>query len=90
VQVEDRLSRPCSRVHDDTVIVQPVLRCDIGDEIEHALRLIGRKAIDLVEARDMPLGYDEQMGLGLGSDVAERNEPLGRRDVVAVAVEGAE
>jgi hypothetical protein len=90
VQVEDRLSRPRSRVHHDTVVAQPELRSDIGDEVEHALRLVGWKLRDVVEARDVPLGYDEQVGVGLRIDVADRDEALRLRNVVAVPEERAE
>ena len=90
MQVKDRLPGSGPRVHDDTVIAQAGLRSDIGDEIEHALRFVGRKLIDLAEARDVPLGYDEQVGVGLGIDVAKRDEALGLRDVVALFIEGAE
>ena len=38
----------------------------------------------------MPLGNDEQVRLGLRVDVADRDEALRRRDVVAFADEVAE
>jgi hypothetical protein len=88
--MEDRLPRPRARVHDDTVIGQAFARCDFGDELEHPLRLLGRVLRDLVEARDVPLGQDEQVRVGLRVDVADRDEAVGRRDVIALAVEVAE
>jgi hypothetical protein len=90
VQVEDRLSRSRARVHDDTVVAQAELRSDFGDEVEHALGLVGRKLRDLVEARDVALGYDEQVGVGLGIDVADRDEAFRLRNVIPFAVERAE
>jgi hypothetical protein len=88
--MEDRLPYARARVHDDTVIGQALARCDFGDELEHPLRLVGRELRDLVEARDVSLGQDEQVRVGLRVDVADRDEAVGRGDVVAVAVERAE
>ena len=88
--MKDRLPCPCARVDDDTVIAQPFARCDSCDEFEHALRLVGRKLPDLVEARDVPLGDDEQMRVGLRVDVADRDEAVDGCDVLAVAEERAE
>src|SRR5437588_9015203 len=88
--MEDRL--PCSRadVDDDTVIGQPLARSDFCDEFEHPFRLVGRKLRDLAEALDMPLRHNEQVRLGLRIDVADRDEALRLRDVLAFPVELAE
>jgi hypothetical protein len=88
--MEDRL--PCSRtgVDDDTVIGQAASRSDVGDEVEHPLRLVGRELRDLAEALDVPLGDDEQMRLRLRVDVLQGDEPVGGRDVVALGVQLAE
>jgi hypothetical protein len=87
--MEDRLPRAGACVDDDTVIGQPLLRRDFGDELQHALRLVGRKLGDLVETRNVALRQDEQVRVGLRVDVADRDEALGRGDVVAFADERA-
>src|SRR5467141_795286 len=88
--MEDRLPRTLARVDDDTVIGQAFARGDIGDEVEHPLVLVGRKLRYLVEARDVPLGQDEQMNPRLRIDVSDRDEAVDLRDMVALAVERAE
>src|SRR5258707_3007896 len=90
VQVEDRLSGPCAGIHDDTVVRQPVFCSDFGDEVEHALVLVRAELRDVVERLDVPLGDDEQMRRRLRIDVADRDEAVRARHVVAVAVELAE
>jgi hypothetical protein len=88
--MEDRLARALARVDDDTVIVQAFARSDVGDEVEHPLRLVRRELRDVVEARDVPLRDDEQVRLRLGVDVADRDDAVGGGDVIAVGVELAE
>ena len=88
--MEDRLPSSLADVDDDTVIGQPLGRCNLGDEVEHSLGLLGRKLRNLVKAGDVPLRQDEQMRPRLGVDVADRDEALRRGDVVAVAVQRAE
>jgi hypothetical protein len=88
--MEDRLPRTLADVDDDTVIAQALARCNLGDEVEHPLRLVRRELRDLAEARDVSLGDDEQMRLGLRIDVADRDEPVRRGDMLAVGVERAE
>jgi hypothetical protein len=88
--MEDRLPRTGARVDDDTVVGQPFARSDFGDELQHALRLVRRKLGDLVEARDVALGQDEQVRVGLRVDVPDRDEAVDRCDVVAFADERAE
>ena len=90
MQMEDRLPGTLACVDDDTVIGQPFARSDIRDEIQHPLVLIGRKLADLVEAGDMPLGQNEEMNPRLRIDIADRDEAVDRRDVLAFAVELAE
>lgn len=88
--MEDRLSRACARIDDDTVIVESLTRSDFGDEVEHPLVLVGAELRDLVEALDVVLGDDEQVCPRLRVDVADRDEALRDGDVVALAVEPAE
>ena len=88
--MEDRLAGSWTGVDDDTVIRQALACGHIGDELEHALRLVGRKLPDLAERRDVPLGQDEEVRRGLRVDVADGDEPISGVDVVALADEPAE
>jgi hypothetical protein len=90
VQVEHGLTGARAGVDDDTVIAQPLACRHLGDKVEHPLVLVGGELGDLVEAVDVVLGYDEQVRPGLRVDVAYGDEPVGRRDVLALAVERAE
>ena len=90
MQVEHRLAGARAGVDDDTVIAQPFACSHLGDEVEHPLVLVGSELGDVVEAFDVVLGDDEQVRPGLRVDVADRDEPFGRGDVLAVAVERAE
>ena len=83
MQVEDRLSGARPDVDEHAVVLEAGFPCRFGDELEHALRLVGRKLADLAERVDMTLRQDEQMCLGLGVDVPDRDEPLGAADVIA-------
>jgi len=90
VQVEDRLAGALADVHDDAVVVEARLARGLGHELQHPLRLVGRELADLAEARDVPLGQDEQVRLGLRIDVPNRNETVRSRDVITLADEAAE
>ena len=90
MEVKDRLAGSCTGVDDDTVVGQAGLCSNLGDEVEHALVLVCVELGDVVEAVDMPLGDDEQMRRRLRVDVADRDEAVGGRDVIAFAVERAE
>src|SRR2546421_13018565 len=90
MQVEDRLSRSRAYIHDHTVVSQPVLCCEFGDEVEHPFVLVGRELPDVAERVDVPFGDDEQVRLRLRVDVADGDEAVRARDVVALAVELAE
>jgi hypothetical protein len=90
VEVEDRLAGAGTDVDDDLVVLDADATRGLGDELEHALRLLGRELLDLPEGVDVPLGQDEQVRLGLRVDVADRGEPLRPVDVVALARERAE
>src|ERR1700757_1392904 len=88
--MENRLARAWAHVDLDTVIRQPLACRDIGDELEHLLRLLGRKPGDVSECVDVALGDHEQVHRSLRVDVADRDEAVGRGDVIALAVELAE
>src|SRR4051812_43052582 len=88
--MEDRLPRTLARVDDDTVIGQALARCDVGDEVEHLLGLVRRELADLVEARDVPLGNDEEVRGRLRVDVADRDEAVGSRHMLSLGIELAE
>ena len=90
MEVENRL--PCARadVDDDPVIVQPGDPRRVGDELEHSLRLLGRKCADVAKPVDEPLGQHQQMSVGLRANVADRDEPFSRMHMLALAHELAE
>ena len=90
MKVEDRLAGCRAGVDDDTVVRQPFTCSDFGDEVEHPLVLVGGELCDLVEARDVVLGDDEEMDGRLRVDVPDGDEALGGRDVVPLADEPAE
>ena len=90
MQVEDGLTAARPDVDEDAVVLEPGLAGELGDEGEHPLRLVGRERGDLAEGVDVALREDEQVGLRLRVDVADRDEAVGLRDVVALAVEPAE
>ena len=90
VEMEDRLPRARADVDGDTVIRQALARCHVRHKLEHPLRLCGRELADLAERVDVPLGQHEEVHGRLRVDVADRDEAVGRRDVVALAVERAE
>jgi hypothetical protein len=90
VEVEDRLPAALADVDDDAVVLEPFATRGVGDEIQHLLGLVRGELRDLTEARDVPLGDHEQVDVGARVDVADRDEAVGRRDVIALAVELAE
>jgi hypothetical protein len=90
MEVEDRLSGPRADVDEHAVVREARIPGGLRDEVEHSLRLVRRKLGDLAEALDVALRQDEQMGLGLRVDVADRDEAVRLRDVVALADEPAE
>jgi hypothetical protein len=90
VQVEDGLAAAGADVDDEAVVGQARLVGDLGDELEHPLRLVGRELADIPERVHVPLGQDEQVRLGLRVDVADRDEAVADRDMVTVADELAE
>ena len=90
MQVEDGLPPARADVDEHAVVLEPGLAGDAGDEGEHPLRLVGRKLRDVSERVDVPLREDEQVCLRLRVDIADRDEAVRLRDVVAFAVELAE
>ena len=72
------------------VVLEAGVARGLGDELEHPLRLLRRELADVAERVDVPLGEDEQVRLGLRVDVADRDEAVRLRDVVALADERAE
>ncbi len=90
MQVEDRLTAALAHVHEDAVILEAGLAGGLCDEVQHPLRLVGRELVDLAEGRDVPLGQDEQVRVGLRVDVADRDEVVALRNVIAFPYELAE
>jgi hypothetical protein len=90
VQVEDGLPRAFPDVDDNSIILETLSARGVGDEVEHPLRLVGRKRADLPKTRDVSLRQHEQVRGRLRVDVADRDEAVRRGDVVAVADERAE
>jgi hypothetical protein len=88
--MEDRLAAPGTDVHEHAVVLEPGVAGGLGDEVEHALHLVGRELGDVAERVDVSLRDDEQMRLGLRVDVADRDQALGLGDVLALARELAE
>ena len=87
MEVEDRRLAPRADVDLDTVISQPSPCSDVGDELEHSLRFLGRKLAYLAERVDVALGQHEEVHRRLRVDIADRDEAVGGGDVVALAVE---
>ena len=78
MQMEHRLTRPRAYIDLDTVIRQSLACSEVGDELEHPLRLLRRKLADLAERVDMALGQDEQVDGRLRVDIADGDEAVGR------------
>jgi len=90
VQVEHSLAAAEPDVDDDAVILEALPGSGLGDELEHPLCLVRRELGDIAERLDVPLGEHEEMGRRLRRDVADRNEPVGSVDMVALPDEPAE
>ena len=90
MQMEDRLAAARTDVDEDAVILEAGAARELGDELEHPLRLVGRELGDVAERLDVALRKHEQVRLRLRVDVADRDEAVGRRDVVSLAVQPAE
>jgi hypothetical protein len=90
MEMKDRLSAPGADVDEHAVVLEPGLAGGLGDELEHALRLLGRKLGHVLEGVDVALRKDEEVRFGLRVDVADRDEPVGPLDVVAFTDEPAE
>ena len=90
MKVEHRLAGASPDVdHDPVVLYTGDLR-GLGDKLEHPFRLVGRKSTDVTKGVHVALGQHEEVGVGLRVDVADRDEPVTRVDVVALADEVAE
>ena len=69
MQVEDRLPAALADVDDDAVVLETGVTCGVPDEVEHELRLVGRKLADLAEAGHVPLQSGDD---GVLRDMARR------------------
>jgi hypothetical protein len=90
VQVEDGLPSARTDADDDAVVVEACRARRVGHELEHLLRLVGRKLGYIPEGLDVTLGDDQQVRFRLGVDVANGDEAFRAMDVLAVAEEAAE
>jgi hypothetical protein len=90
VEVEDGLAAALTDVDDDAVVVEPLALRGLRDEVEHPLDFVRWKLADLPKRGHMTLGQHEQVRVRTRIDVADRDEAVGRRDVVAVGDEAAE
>jgi hypothetical protein len=90
VEVELGLAAACPDVDDDAVVVEAGVASRLRDEVEHRLRLGGRELVHVAERVDMTARQDEEVGVRLRVDVADRDEAVRRRDVVALVDESAE
>jgi hypothetical protein len=90
MQVEDRLTAAPTDVDEHPVVLEPGTAGDVRDEVEHPLRLVRGELRDVAKRVDVPLRKDQQVRLGLGVDVADRDEPVRLRDVVTVFRKAAE
>jgi hypothetical protein len=88
--MEDGLARAGADVDRDAVVLETGPFRRLRDELEHALGFFRRKLADLLEARDVALGEDEQVDVGLRIDVADGDEAVLRVDVLPFAIERAE
>jgi hypothetical protein len=79
VQVEDRLPAAGPDVDDDAVVLEPDLARGLGDELEHPLRLLGRKLADVAERLDMALGMTSRCVSARGLMSAIATKPFALR-----------
>ena len=90
MKVKDGLPGSRTDVDHHAVVLEPRDPCCLRNELEHALRFFRRKAADVAEGVDVAFRQHEQVRVGLRVDVADRDEPVGCVDVVALADEVAE
>jgi hypothetical protein len=88
--MEDRLAAALADVDDYAIVVEPRLACGVRNELEHPLRLVRRKLAHFAKRRNVALGQHEQMRVSAWIDVADRDEPVALRDVVALLDETTE
>lgn len=90
MKVEDRLTSTGTNVDDHSVVLESGFARRLGNELEHALRLVSRELSNVSERIDMTLRKHEQMHLGLRIDVAYRDEAIGSMNVITLLYECAE
>ena len=90
MKVEDGLAGSRPDVHHDPVVLEAGNPCRLGDELEHPLGLVRREGADIAKGVDVSLWQHEEVGVGLGVDVADGDESVRCVDVVALADQAAE
>ena len=90
MEVEDRLPAALADVDEDAVVLESRLLGRLGHEGEHALRLVRRELTDVAKRGNVTLRQHEQVRVGAGVDVPDRDEAVALRDVIAFVDELAE
>ena len=90
VQVEDRLPAALADIDDDAIVLEPGVARGVPDEIEHPLRLVGRKLADLAKGRHVAFRDHEEMRVGARVDVPDGDEAVAFADVITLTDEVAE
>ena len=76
VEVKDRLSAALADIDEDAVVLEARLLGCLGHEVEHALRLVRRELTDVAKRGDVTLRQHEQVRVGAGVDVPDRDEAV--------------
>lgn len=90
MEMEDRLTATLADVHDNAVVLEAGAPGRLGDELEHALDLVGRELADLTKARHVPLRQDQEVRVGARIDISDGDEAVAGVDVVAFAHQATE
>ena len=90
MEVEDCLPGAAADVDDDVVVLEPFVSRRFGNELEHVLRLVGRKVRNVSECLNVALGDHEQVDVRFRVDVANRDDAGAGADVIALLEQATE